>query len=248
MPTSPALLTQQEAILDQLLGPDQIRIAYHSIHELKAGNAVVGNEALMRGPRGVPYESPPLAFAMAATLDQLERLDCHCIRLAALHADPSLMLFINVHPRTLVRHRDFWGLLGDLASSAGRKEETIVFEIVEHSPANESELPSALRELRQLGFKIAVDDLGEGMSGLRRIVEVEPEYMKIDRFFVADVDRDRKRRSMVSAIARIGEDLGISVIAEGIERPEELRVLQDLGVGFGQGWYWGKPEEVVRDA
>jgi EAL domain-containing protein (putative c-di-GMP-specific phosphodiesterase class I) len=241
-----SLASQQEAILDQLLGPSQIRIAFHSIHELQNGNATFGQEALMRGPRGAPYESPPLAFAMAATLDQIERLDCHCIRLAAEHADASRKLFLNVHPRTLVRHENFWGLVGDLPAISGLAPDSIVFEIVEHSPANESELPAALRELRELGFRIAVDDLGEGMSGLRRLIEVEPEYMKIDRFFVTGVDRDRRRRSMVTAIVRMGEDLGIDVIAEGIEEATELRVLQDVGVRFGQGWYFGRPEEVAH--
>lgn len=195
----------------------------------------------MRGPRGLPYESPPLAFAMAATLGMLERLDCHCIR-KALELEVEGLLFLNVHPRTLVKDSDFWALVGDVART--RRPESIVFEIVEHSPARESDLPNALRELRALGFRIAVDDLGEGASGLRRLVEVQPEFAKIDHFFVRDIDRDDKRRAVVRGLTAVGHDLGVVVVAEGVEREEERQALLDLGVPLLQGFLFGKPEEI----
>ena len=197
----------------------------------------------MRGPRGVPFESPPLAFAMAATMGMVEQLDTNCIRRASsVRADGRL--FINVHPRTIVGYREFWGLVGEIAESGPRRPQEIVFEIVEHSTERDSDLPRALQELRGLGFGLAVDDLGEGAAGLRRLVETEPDFVKIDRYFVAGIDTDRRKRAVVRAVATLARDLGAGVIAEGIESEEELHVLTDLGVPFGQGFYFGRPEVV----
>jgi len=233
----------RDVIFAELLGPDRIRTAVHPIRHLPDGADVMGHEALMRGPRGVPFESPPLAFAMAATMGMVEQLDTNCIRRASrVRADGKL--FINVHPRTIVGYREFWGLVGEIAESGPRRPHEIVFEIVEHSTERDSDLPHALQELRGLGFGLAVDDLGEGAAGLRRLVEMEPDYVKIDRFFVSGIDVDKRKRAVVSAIATLAKDLGAGVIAEGIETAQELRVLADLGVPFGQGFYFGHPEEV----
>jgi EAL domain-containing protein (putative c-di-GMP-specific phosphodiesterase class I) len=233
----------QQATLDQLFGEAQLRIALHGIHDAAAPERLIGHEALMRGPRGTPYESPPLAFAMAATLNLLERLDCRCINMAAAIPTDGL-LFINVHPRTIVAHEEFWASIGRFGTTTARRPEQVVFEVVEHTPAQESDLPRALRELRALGFKIAVDDLGEGAAGLRRLVEVAPDFAKIDRFFVDGIDRDHRRRAIVDAVVRIGAQLQTRIIAEGVEREEERKVLVDLGVELAQGWLFGRPEEV----
>lgn len=230
----------QGALLDQLFGPASLRIALHGIHDLAAPETVIGYEALMRGPRGAPYESPPLAFAMAATLDILESLDCRCIELASTVACDGL-LFINAHPRTICRSDTFWAAVGSFA----RQPEHVVFEVVEHSPAREDDLLRALFELRALGFKIAVDDLGEGAAGLRRLVEFAPEFAKIDRFFIDGIDTDRRRRAVVSALVRVGEELPTRIIAEGVEREAERAVLRDLGVTLAQGWLFGQPREVL---
>lgn len=236
-----AMLEEQD-LLDQLFGTANLRIALHGIHDLRTPADVIGHEALMRGPRGTPYESPPLAFAMAATLNILERLDCRCIDLAA-NVEADGLLFINVHPRTIVGHHDFWAAVGRFGASTKRSPDSVVFEIVEHSPAKENDLGRALMELRALGFKIAVDDLGEGAAGLRRLVEMGPEFAKIDRFFVDGIDRDRRRRIVVEGLVRIADEMGTKIIAEGVEREEERGVLLDIGVKLAQGWLWGRPTE-----
>jgi EAL domain-containing protein (putative c-di-GMP-specific phosphodiesterase class I) len=231
----------QEALLDQLFGHSSLRILLHGVHEAAVPQRILGYEALMRGPKGTPYESPPLAFAMAATLDILERLDTRCIEIASRIACDGL-LFINAHPRTIVRSDAFWSAVGAFS----RAPEAVVFEVVEHSPVREDDLVRALQELRSLGFKIAVDDLGEGASGLRRLVEFAPDFAKIDRFFIAGIDRDRKRRAVVDGIVRMSADLGTRIIAEGVEHEDELAVLCDLGVTLVQGWLFGRPEEVFQ--
>lgn len=230
------------AIIDQLFSASSLRIVLHGIHDLGTTSDVIGHEALMRGPRGTPYESPPLAFAMAATLDVLEHLDCRCIAMAA-QAPSDGLLFINVHPRTMLAHDEFWATIAQFPQGVRSPQET-VFEVVEHSPAKSNDLQRALEEVRSLGFKIAVDDLGEGAAGLRRLIEFAPDFAKIDRFFVDGIDRDRRRRAVVGALVRLGEDLSTRIIAEGVERQEELDVLIDLGVTLAQGYFFGRPEEL----
>lgn len=244
MPLTSPIAKDREAIFDELLGPSRIRTALLSIRDLTNGRAIVGQEALMRGPRGVPFESPPLAFAMAATMGMMETLDTNCVRRAS-RITTSGLLFINVHPRTIVGHRDFWGLVGEIAESGPRRPEEIVFEIVEHSTERDSDLPRALQELRALGFSLALDDLGEGAAGLRRLVETEPDYVKIDRFFVNGVQNDTRKRAMVRAVGTLSKELGANVIAEGIESEDELAVLAELGIPLGQGFFFGRPEEVA---
>jgi EAL domain-containing protein (putative c-di-GMP-specific phosphodiesterase class I) len=230
----------QHAVLDQLFARSSLRIALHAIREATRTDRVIGYEALMRGPRGTPYESPPMAFAMAATLDILEGLDCRCIELASSVTCEGL-LFLNAHPRTIIGSDTFWSTVGAFS----REPQSVVFEVVEHSPARQEDLLRALFELRSLGFRIAVDDLGEGAAGLRRLVEFAPDFAKIDRFFIDGIDRDPKRRAVVAGIAGMSAALGTRIIAEGVERREELDVLRDLGIDLVQGWLFGRPEEVI---
>lgn len=238
-----SVASRRQTLVDDLFGDGKLRIALHGINDVATGTAI-GHEALMRGPRGAPYESPPLAFAMAATLDILEPLDCRCIVKASELASDGV-LFLNVHPRT-IEHDLFWSAIGAFSTSTStRPPSDVVFEIVEHTPARENALPRALLELRALGFRIAVDDLGEGSAGLRRLVELAPEFGKIDRFFIDGIDGDPRKRAVVAALVRVGEEVDTRIIAEGVERAEELEVLRDLGVGLAQGYLFGRPVEVL---
>lgn len=241
----PSQAAENRAILDQLLGPDQIRIALQPIVSVDATRQL-GEEALMRGPAGLPYETPWLAFSMAETLGMLERLDCHCM-LKASRSSVDGLLFINVHPRTICEN-EFWSAISHIRSSGVRAPKDIVFEIVEHAPARESEMPRALAELRALGFGIAVDDLGEGTAGFRRLIEVAPDFAKIDRFFVHGIENDRSRRAVVAAVLGIGRDLGVSIIAEGVESEAERQVLEDMGVEWIQGYLVGRPRVICNDS
>ena len=136
-----------KTVLDHLFARDSLRIALHGIHDAANPARVIGYEALMRGPRGTPYESPPMAFAMAATLDLLEELDTRCIELASTIATDGL-LFLNAHPRTIVRSEAF----RETIAAFSRAPRNVVFEVVEHSTARQDELLRALMELRALGF------------------------------------------------------------------------------------------------
>jgi GGDEF domain-containing protein len=101
---------------------------------------------------------------------------------------------------------------------------------------------TAVRHYQDMGFGIAIDDLGSGYSGLRLWSELEPAYVKIDKHFVRGIDQDSVKREFVKSIINIGNSTRCRIIAEGIETRGELHTLQLLGVGFGQGFLLGKPQ------
>jgi EAL domain-containing protein (putative c-di-GMP-specific phosphodiesterase class I) len=101
----------------------------------------------------------------------------------------------------------------------------------------------AAREIeaaRALGIKVALDDFGTGHSSLTLLRALPIDEVKIDRTFVRDITTDKKNRAIVEGVSRICADLGIEVVAEGIEQPEQVRVLRELGCHFGQGYLWSK--------
>ncbi len=91
------------------------------------------------------------------------------------------------------------------------------------------------------GFEIAVDDMGAGYSGLEKIVHLNPNYLKFDLMMVRDIDTSFVKREMLKAIHSLAENVGADVIAEGIERKEELETLKELGIRYGQGFLFARP-------
>lgn len=207
------------ASLSNLFEGHPPRTAFHGIYDLSGAPRIHAYEALMRGPQGLPFEGPMLAFAFAHSMDLLRELDLECVR-RALEAGPrDHRLFLNLHPITL--KGDGIEEVLALAAASGRPPHELVFELVEHGPDQESEILGAMSLLRRAGYGIAVDDFGEGASNLRRLLQLRPDYLKLDRWFVNHADRDPDRRAVVRATAQLGKELGIQVVAEGV-RSEAL--------------------------
>jgi EAL domain-containing protein (putative c-di-GMP-specific phosphodiesterase class I) len=99
----------------------------------------------------------------------------------------------------------------------------------------------AMHAFLELGFSFAIDDLGAGYSGLETVAALGASYLKIDMGLVRDVHLKHVNRQVIRAILDMGEGVGASVIAEGIETEEEAKVLIDLGIRFGQGYYFARP-------
>lgn len=213
----------------------------HGIYDVSGAPAVHGWEALMRGPQGLPFEGPMLAFAFAHSLDLLAELDLECIRCAVAAAPRERLLFLNVHPSTLLGKGA--EAIAALVAGSRREPGSVVLEIVEHGPGREAELLGAVGALRRAGFGIAVDDFGEGASNLRRVLRVRPDYLKLDRWFTNGADRDRDRRAVVRATARLGRDLGLRVVAEGVRSEVLLDIVRSEGIDLVQCYHY-RPEGV----
>ena len=202
-----------------------------------AGGAVVGLEALARFELA-PDQSPLVMFADAQELGfglELELATCR-VALASLDAiDPGVFLAMNVSPATLTSQR--FGSLLD-----GVRGQRVVLEITEHAPVEDYEtLGARMEELRSRGIRLAIDDAGAGFASLRHVIRLAPDFIKLDIGLIRDIDCNPAQRALASALIRFAAETGAGIIAEGIERQEELETLRDLGVHTGQGFLLGPP-------
>jgi EAL domain-containing protein (putative c-di-GMP-specific phosphodiesterase class I) len=223
---------------DVMLG-NQITTVFQPIMDLQTGG-IHGFEALSRGPAGTQQFSPLYLFEAALDTDLTFELDRHCRRQAlrtARELRPPHRLFINVVPASMY-DPDFQGaslirLLEGLGLSPGR----IALEVSErYAIKNYTLFVEAMETFKQLGFSIAVDDIGAGHSGLENIAHLQPRYLKFDMQLVRDVDRNPIKREMARALKTFADKMDSQIIAEGIETDGERQACQDLGLHYGQGY------------
>jgi EAL domain-containing protein (putative c-di-GMP-specific phosphodiesterase class I)/GGDEF domain-containing protein len=206
----------------------------------------LGYEGLIRGPAGTPLHSPLALFALARSAGlsaEFERL-CREIVLrefAALKLQGRL--FINVSVSCLTDPHFMNGQTARLLDDLGLPPQRIVIELTENQQVSDfSALRDVLHSYRKLGYQIAMDDLGEGFSNLRMWSEVQPEFVKIDRHFINNIDDDVLKFQLVRAMREIAETTRSHLIAEGIETGAEFTTVRDLGIGFGQGFLIARPD------
>ncbi|WP_250292437.1 EAL domain-containing protein, partial [Frankia sp. CiP1_Cm_nod1] len=226
------------ALRDALADPGQPRIVFQPIVDLQRG-IIAGYEALARfGSAAAP--SPDLWFAAAERAGVAARFEARVLR-AALAArerlPPDCFLSVNVMPNLLTTTEvaAVWAD-ADLSRLVLEFNETVS---VERTPG----LAATVQALRERGGRIAMDDVGSGYAGLRQIARVHPDLVKLDRELVASADGDQVLRTLTELVNVFASRLDAWVIAEGIERDEELAVLVGLGVPLGQGWYLGRPAQ-----
>ena len=231
-------------LLRQLLRDDRLYPHFQPIVDLRSGE-ILGHEALIRGPEGSPLHAPGALFETAIQCGLLHTLELTCRRLslqrfAELKLDGKL--FLNVSASLLGSSEHRKGLTAELLSELGIPLESIVIELSEKHPFDNHGLTQeAVDYYKGMGFKVAIDDLGTGYSGLKLWSELQPGYVKIDRHFVHNVDREPIKRQFVKSICSIANGVGCKVIAEGIETKSELMTLKELGATIGQGFYLGRP-------
>jgi EAL domain-containing protein (putative c-di-GMP-specific phosphodiesterase class I) len=230
-----------------LIDGDGLGVAFQPIVDLASGQ-VVGAEALARftdaDDSPIPTERCFLdahAVDMGVPLELAvirQALDCEQSRLPA-----GRYLALNVSPAVL-EHDD---LAFEIA--AHRTNRPLVVEITEHQPVEDYvALSASLDRLRELGVRVAVDDVGSGFASFRHVTRVNPDILKLDRTLVCGIDDDPVRQSLASAIVAFAADVGAVVVSEGIENESELSCLRGLAVGCGQGFYLARPNLGTIDA
>ncbi len=151
--------------------------------------------------------------------------------------DPEAEVFVNLHPADL-GDPELYEPGSPLTAHAHR----VVLEITERaSVSSEEKLVDQIRALRDLGYRVAVDDLGAGYSGLTTLARVQPEYVKIDGSLVRGIDKSSVHRLVVTAVIDLSRELGLRVVAECIETVPELETLRALGIDLLQGYLFAKP-------
>jgi diguanylate cyclase (GGDEF)-like protein len=222
------------AEVEQVLGdPDGLATVFQPICELATG-ILVGHESLSRFP-GRSHREVGEWFALARSGGHGPALESRAIRAARERFDAShaTYLTLNVSPSVLGAPAVLEALSGDLTG--------IVVEVTEDSRLDLTELERLLDGLRERGARVAMDDTGAGYDGLRRLVRLRPEIVKLDRELVHEVHVHPEKRALVEALVSFCRQTGASLCAEGIETVDELRTLADLGVHLGQGWFVGRP-------
>jgi EAL domain-containing protein (putative c-di-GMP-specific phosphodiesterase class I) len=156
-----------------------------------------------------------------------------CDAVAMLPAD--IRVNVNVHAATLGQNSGFVDFFRRCAKKRALKLERFTIEIVEHAPScDASQLTSTITQLRQLGVRIALDDVGLGQSNYRMMLDCDPEYFKLDGYFVRDLNKDPKRRAVVESLVALAETLESAVVAEAVASQEDLTHLATLGVDLVQ--------------
>ncbi|KPF52841.1 diguanylate phosphodiesterase [beta proteobacterium AAP51] len=238
--------------LSRLLAEGSLTMAFQPIVTLSTGQ-LHAHEALVRGPQGMPLHTPDALFAAARREGLVQDFEVACLATALKRwsaLDQRGRLFLNVSATALVR---CFGpsepqALVDQMRMRGVMPQQIVFEITEHEHVgNVAELVNLAQRLHEVGLKFALDDFGDGRSSLRLWSELAPDYVKIDKYFTADIANHAQRLKTLQALLQIAETLGSLLVAEGVETADDLRVLRDLGISFGQGYFLGRPQRDPTD-
>jgi EAL domain-containing protein (putative c-di-GMP-specific phosphodiesterase class I) len=201
-------------------------------------------ECLTRGPRGSRLEQAPPLFDYIRRRGLETEMDCNVVgRALRAAAGRAPRIALNVHPSTLADHGKFVRCLLKQAELANVDPREIIVEVGEHAPASDPvAFAAALKELRDHGVLIAVDDVGFGHSNYKSIVDCRPDFLKIDRFFVHGATSDGAKIAVVQSILTLAGFFNAQVIAEGVEEESDLETLKAMGINLFQGFLFSRPE------
>jgi EAL domain-containing protein (putative c-di-GMP-specific phosphodiesterase class I) len=223
--------------IGDVIETSRFSIFYQPIWDMRSRRAV-GFECLTRFS-AVPSRPPNEWFSEAAGVGLGTALELAAIRAAvgALASFPAhLHLAMNASVETIMS-REFAAVMAKLPP------ERIVIEITEHTDVDDYEgLLRVLQPLRQRGIRLAIDDAGAGYSSLRHILNLRPDYIKLDIDLIRHIDIDPARRALASALIAFARDTDSTIIAEGVETASEFATLQALGVEQAQGYFLGRPK------
>lgn len=209
---------------------------------------VHAHEALVRGPTGSRFQSPEVLLQAAALEGCLFEFEVACVRLAlkrwhAMGQDGRLFVNLSASALTYLMQSETSDSLMDFLLACRVLPRNLVIEITEHERVHDMDAFAAVIErVHATGVGIALDDFGDGRSSLRLWSQIKPELVKIDKYFTRDISTHSEKLKTIQAIQQLAETFDSLLVAEGIETADDLRVLRDLGVHLGQGYFLGRPQ------
>ncbi len=231
---------------------DNIHFAMQPIVHIQTG-ATFGFEALLRGHDKAGFNSISEVFDRAWQQGVLHQADMVLREIAIRqfansNAGRDAHLFYNLDGR-IFESRDYHPhLTGGVLNRFGIRPENLVLELSEqYDNASAMHVSDTLGMCRQHDYKLAIDDYGQGFSEMKMLFEHQPDFIKIDRYFITDIDRDSRRRLFVSAIVNLAHSVGTTIIAEGIETEREFLACKAIGCNLAQGYYVAKPTMSPRE-
>jgi diguanylate cyclase (GGDEF)-like protein len=243
---------KKEAVV-RLIDEGRLDTLFQPIWNLGA-QTLLGVEALARPDPSYGLSGPAEAFDIAEQIGRVHQLDVLCIENALLLAaqlHPGVLLFLNLSPLTLDLDAEADAWLAPAVERAGLTPQAVVVEVTERSGGRTERVVKRLKHLRAQGFKIAVDDVGTGNSGLEMLSKIDAEFVKLDRSIITAAATEPGARAVLMAMATFAHQTGAFVIAEGIEDEDILQFLRaineahelasDAIIQGGQGFGLGRP-------
>ena len=248
---------QLETDLRKALALDEFRVYYQPLVCLKS-NKIVGFETLSRWqrPQGIvmPGEFIKVADEIGVTLSmnrQLLQEACEQVRRwhALFPSETPLTVSANITAKQFAQP-DLAAQIGAILQQTGIDPRCVDLEITENvAMADAERSASVLSELKALGVRLSIDDFGTGYSSLCRLQKFPVDVLKIDRSFISGMEDDHETQEIVRIILMLAHNLGLTVVAEGIEQPKQMATLKELGCELGQGYLFSKPvaPEAIQD-
>lgn len=217
-----------------------IKMAFQPIVDI-SDKSVFAHEALVRGENG---EGAGRILGQV-TEDNKYTFDQTC-RVKAIETASRIQLpgslSINFMPNAIYEPETCLATTLSTARKTGFDRNKIIFEVTEQEQVVSQEfLVEVFEAYRKEGFRTAIDDFGAGYAGLNLLADFQPDILKIDMKLIRDINQNKVKQTLVRSIQQIGEELGIQLIAEGIETEDEYKYLRDSGITLMQGYFFQKP-------
>ena len=238
--------------LARLMRENALYPVFQPIASLGNG-AVYAHEALIRGPAGSALHTPDALLEAARREDLLLDFELLCVVIAVDRwgaFNEAGRLFVNISAEALVQSVAYRGSsdLVDFVRRVGVLPRMLVLELTEHERVTRMDaLAEVASQVRAAGVSLALDDFGDGRSSLRLWSQIKPEIVKIDKYFAKNISSHAENLQTLQAIQQIAATFGTALVAEGIETQDDLRVLRDLNIAFGQGYFLGRPAPAPRE-
>lgn len=236
--------------LQELILKKSIKTVFQPVVDF-TNNEIIGYEALTRGPEGTEYEYPYILFDVAEETDLLFELDRLCRKEAFQNArgiNPKYKLFLNCQPSAVLDPEFRDSYLESLLEDSNINPFNVVLEVTEREAVKDYDLfKEAATYYSDIGFAIAIDDTGTGYSSLESVVELKPKYIKLDISLIRGIYKNILKQELIKAIVGLSKKMHSIVIAEGIEAEDELNTLKEIGINFGQGFFFAKPAPPFPD-
>src|ERR1700682_826708 len=244
--------SEKKEAVRRLIEEGRLTTVFRPIWNFDA-ETLLGVEALTRHDPSYGVSGPAEAFDIAEQIGRVHQLDVMCVENALAFAPelgPGMLLFINLSPLTLDLDAEADAWMAPAVERAGLKPDAVVVEVTERFGGHTASVVKRLKQLRQQGFKIAIDDVGTGNSGLEILRQIEAEFVKLDRTIVTTAATEPGARAVLMAMATFARQTGAFVIAEGIEDEDTLAFLRGINerdpsltaiIQGGQGFGLGRP-------
>lgn len=254
---NPFLYWQRLYALKKIMAQDKMKTFFQPIYDVQA-NQTMGFEALNRPDNFTCFDNTDDFYEFVGQTKNVYLFERFCRNLSIRRYCEKIKkgidtqdftLFINIHPDILLDKNYHSGETLASLKSFGISPKQVVFELTERSAVTDfQEFSRVLSHYRKQGYRIAVDDVGSGYNSLKTLIYLKPEFIKIDRSLITNIDTEMPQQQLLSVLLNYANQSETKVIAEGIERMEEYEYIREAGVHFAQGYAIGRPNEQLNEA